>query len=201
MTIPLDSIPRFTAAQAQNIALEEYGIEALASALPSERDQNFLLADARGARFVLKIANRSDGPELLDFQHRAMRRVAAADCGCRVQEIVRTRGGADFCRILGRGAGVRHCVRVTTWLAGEVLANWAPRGPALLASIGECMARVDAALRDFTHPAMHRVLQWDLRHAGSRASTWGFCRRRAAPGWSAYSPGGGRSTGRACLTA
>ena len=115
---------------------------------------------------MLKIANRSDGPELLDFQHRAMRRVAAADCGCRVQEIVRTRGGADFCRIPGRGAGAGHCVRVATWLAGEVLATWPRGGPALLASIGECMARVDAALREFTHPAMHRVLQWDLRHAG-----------------------------------
>ena len=166
MTIPLDSIPRFTASQAQSIALEQYGIEAQASTLPSERDQNFLLAEARGARFVLKIANRGDDPELLDFQHRAMRRVAAADCGCRVQEIVRTRGGAEFCRILGAGSGVRHCVRVTTWLPGEVLAKWAPRGPALHASIGECMARVDAALRDFAHPAMHRVLQWDLRHAG-----------------------------------
>jgi len=166
MTIPLDSIPRFNAAQALTTALEEFGIEGGASALPSERDQNFLIVDARGAKFVLKIANRSDAPELLDFQHRAMRRVAAAGCGCRLQEIVRTLGGADFCEIRDRSAGVRHCVRVTTWLPGEVLAKCAARGAALLASIGECMARVDAALRDFTHPAMHRVLQWDLRHAG-----------------------------------
>ena len=28
------------------------------------------------------------------------------------------------------------------------------------------MARVDLALAEFAHPAMHRVLQWDLRHAG-----------------------------------
>ena len=89
MTIPLDSIPRFNAAQALATAREEYGIEGRASALPSERDQNFLIVDARGAQFVLKIANRNDAPELLDFQHRAMRRVAAAACGCRLQEIVR----------------------------------------------------------------------------------------------------------------
>jgi Ser/Thr protein kinase RdoA (MazF antagonist) len=166
MTIPLDSIPRFTAAQALAIALEEYGIEGRASVLPSERDQNFLVVAARGAKFVLKIANRNDAPELLDFQHRAMRRVAAAGCGCRLQEIVCTLDGADLCQIRDPSAGIRHCVRVTTWLPGEVLAKCAARGAALLASIGECMARVDAALRDFTHPAMHRVLQWDLRHAG-----------------------------------
>ncbi len=41
-----------------------------------------------------------------------------------------------------------------------------PRSPSLFESIGAGMARIDAALRGFTHPAMHRVLQWDLRHAG-----------------------------------
>ncbi len=166
MTIPLDSIPRFTAAQAAAVALEDYRIEGRASALPSERDQNFLIVDARGAKFVLKIANRNEAPELLDFQHRAMRRVAAAGCDCRVQEIVPTRDGADFCEICDRAADVRYCVRVTTWLAGEVFAKCASRGAALLESVGACMARIDAALCDFTHPAMHRVLQWDLRHAG-----------------------------------
>ena len=166
MTIPLDSIPRFTAAQALAVALREYGIEGRASVLPSERDQNFLVVDSRGAKFVLKIANRDDGPQLLDFQLRAMRRVAAAQCGCRLQEIVRTLAGSDFCEVRDRSEGFRHCVRVTTWLPGEVLAKCAARGEALLGSIGGCMARLDAALEDFTHPAMHRVLQWDLRHAG-----------------------------------
>ncbi|MGC1388644.1 MAG: phosphotransferase [Steroidobacteraceae bacterium] len=166
MTISLDSIPRFAAAQALRIAHEHYGIEGRATALPSERDQNFLIVDARGARFVLKIANRDDAPELLDFQHQAMRRVAAARCGCRVQEVVRSLDGADLSEIRGRAADVSHCVRVTTWLEGAVLADCTPRSPALFDSIGAGMARIDAALRGFTHPSMHRVLQWDLRHAG-----------------------------------
>lgn len=50
MTISLDSIPRFTAAQALTIAHEDYGIEGRVTALPSERDQNFLILDARGAK-------------------------------------------------------------------------------------------------------------------------------------------------------
>jgi Ser/Thr protein kinase RdoA (MazF antagonist) len=166
VTISLDSIPRFTAARALTIAHKHYGIEGRVTALPSERDQNFLIVDARGAKFVLKIANRDDAPELLEFQHQAMRRVAAARCDCRVQEIVRSLGGADLSEIRDRAAGVRHCVRVTTWLPGDVLAKCVPRRPELLESIGAGMARIDAALRGFTHPAMHRVLQWDLRHAG-----------------------------------
>ena len=149
MTIPLDSIPRFTAAQALAVALEDYGIEGRASALPSERDQNFLIVGSRGARFVLKIANRDEAPELLDFQNQAMRRVAASACDCRVQEIVPTRAGADLCEIRDRAAGIRHCVRVTTWLPGQVLATCGQRGAVLFASVGTCMARIDAALRGF----------------------------------------------------
>jgi Ser/Thr protein kinase RdoA (MazF antagonist) len=166
MTISLDSIPRFTAAQALTIAHKDYGIEGRLSALPSERDQNFLIVDARGAKFVLKIANRDDAPELLEFQHQAMRRVAAAPCDCRVQQIVRSLDGADLSEIRDPAADVRHCVRVTTWLQGEVLARCGPRSRGLFESIGAGVAKIDAALRGLTHPAMHRVLQWDLRHAG-----------------------------------
>jgi Ser/Thr protein kinase RdoA (MazF antagonist) len=61
---------------------------------------------------------------------------------------------------------VEHRLRVLTWIDGTVLAECTPRGGALLESIGASMARVDLALSELAHPAMHRVLQWDLRHAG-----------------------------------
>jgi Ser/Thr protein kinase RdoA (MazF antagonist) len=165
MTIALDSIPRFTAAEALVVATQDYGIDGEVSPLPSERDQNFLITNLRGEKFVLKIANRNDAPQLLDFQHEAMRRVAASSTACRVQSIVRTRAGADIASIEG-AAGVGHCVRVLTWIEGEVLAACRPRSAALFESIGAGMAGICAALSGFTHPAMHRVLQWDLRHAG-----------------------------------
>ena len=166
MTISLDSMPRFTAAEALAVAIKDYGIDGQMSPLPSERDQNFLITDPRGEKFVLKIANRDDAPQLLDFQHQAMRRVAAPPADCRVQSIVRTRAGADITSIEDAAAGMRHCVRVLTWIEGEVLAACTPRSAALLESIGAGMAGIGAALSGFTHPAMHRVLQWDLRHAG-----------------------------------
>ncbi len=166
MTIPLYSIPRFTAAQALAHAHTRYGITGRVSALPSERDQNFMISDEHGRKFVLKIANRSDARELLDFQHQAMRRVAGSLDDCRVQEIVPSRTGADLTMILDAAAGVQHCVRVMSWIEGEVLARCVSRTGALFESIGASMAKIDAALGGFAHPAMHRVLQWDLRHAG-----------------------------------
>jgi Ser/Thr protein kinase RdoA (MazF antagonist) len=164
VAIPLDSIPRFSAPQALALALRVYGISGEISALPSERDQNFLIRDAARGKIVLKIANRDDSPELLDFQHQAMRRVAAGRVDCCVQAIVPSCSGADIGTV-DDAAGVRYCFRALTWIEGAVLGDVAVRGAPLLESLGACVAQVDLALRGFTHPAMHRVLQWDLRRA------------------------------------
>ena len=165
MAIAPESIPRFTASDALEAALARYGLTGRAAPLPSERDQNFLIADPRRGKFVLKIANRGDSAELLDFQHQGMRRVAARSCGVEVPRLVPSLAGADVETITSR-TGTQHRLRMLTWIDGTVLAEHTPRGAALLESIGASMAQVDLALAEFAHPAMNRVLQWDLRHAG-----------------------------------
>ncbi|MGB6306635.1 MAG: phosphotransferase [Steroidobacteraceae bacterium] len=166
MPISLESIPSFTAAEALAAARQDYGLMGAAVVLPSERDQNFLIADTAGGKFVLKIANLGDAPELLDFQNQAMRQVEKAPVGCRVQQVVRSLRGSDIGRIRNARTGTDHCLRLLTWIDGEVLARCASRGPVLYESIGAGLARIDAALCDFSHPAMTRALQWDLRRAG-----------------------------------
>jgi Ser/Thr protein kinase RdoA (MazF antagonist) len=171
--IPLESIPTFTRAEALAVAKREFGMAGAISTLPSERDQNFLIVDGRGEKFVLKIANAHDTPELLDFQNRAMRHVEESMPGCRVQRVVLSLSGSAVVRVRQSEAGRDHCVRLLTWIDGEVLAKSDARGPALFESVGAGLGKIDAALCSFTHPAMHRVLQWDLRRAGmAREHAW-----------------------------
>lgn len=165
MAIAPETIPRFTRSDALEAALERYGLSGSAVPLPSERDQNFLIADPRRGKFVLKIANSEDSAELLEFQHEAMRRVAVRGCGIRVPRVVPSLAGLDV-ESIGSRAGILHRLRVLSWVEGTVLAEQTPRGAALFESIGASMAQVDLALGEFAHPAMHRRLQWDLRHAG-----------------------------------
>jgi hypothetical protein len=163
VAVPAESIPRFTASEALEAAFARYGLSGSAAPLPSERDQNFRITDPRRGKFVLKIANRDDSVELLEFQLEGMRRVAG--CGIEVPRIVPSLTGADVETLTSR-AGTAHRLRVLTWVEGRMLAEQTPRGDALLESIGASMAQVDLALAEFAHPAMYRVLQWDLRHAG-----------------------------------
>jgi Ser/Thr protein kinase RdoA (MazF antagonist) len=95
-----------------------------------------------------------------------MRHVEESTPGCRVQRVVSSLGGGDVVRVRQSATGRDHCVRLLTWIDGEVLAKSASRGAALFESVGAGLGRIDAALCSFTHPAMHRVLQWDLRRAG-----------------------------------
>jgi Ser/Thr protein kinase RdoA (MazF antagonist) len=163
--------PALTAAEAVDLARRLYGIDAQASALPGERDQNFLLQTADGGRFVLKVANATDDRALLEAQNEALGHVGRVSSLC--PRPVPALDGTLLTEITS-ASGVRHFVRVLTWVAGEPLATVQHRTADLLEQLGERVGELDVALDGFDHPAIHRVFYWDL--AGGLAIV-----RRLAP--------------------
>lgn len=168
----LQQAPQFALADAARLARDLYGLDAAASSLPSERDQNFLLVSkgdlgTRGpgtARYVLKIANAAENRAMLEAQNAAM------------AHVVNSRGRVPVCpRVLptiagetiGLAPGTGHFVRLVTYLEGVPLAEIGPRTPKLFESLGRAVGRLDAALVDFDHPAIHRDFHWDLAKAAS----------------------------------
>ena len=153
----LKQAPSITAAAAAAIALEQYGIAASASPLPSERDQNFLLKTAAGERFVLKMSNAADGRALLEAQNAAMAHVTGRKGLC--PRVVETIGGE---RIALHGPSARHFVRILKWIPGKPLGAVPHHSAALLEDLGRRLGEIDRALATFDHPAIHRELHWDL---------------------------------------
>jgi Ser/Thr protein kinase RdoA (MazF antagonist) len=157
----LRQAPRFDLAEAVRLARDIYGLDAAAAALPSERDQNFLLTTGAGDRYVLKVANAAEDRAMLEAQNAAMVHVAdRAACCPRVLPTI----AGDTIGIAPDGG---HLVRLVTFLAGIPLAETGVRTPALHESLGRAVGRVDAALADFDHPAIHRDFHWDLANAAS----------------------------------
>jgi 4-aminobutyrate aminotransferase-like enzyme len=157
----LQHAPRFDAAAAARLARELYGLEADASPLPSERDQNFLLTvtgpsarASRGDRFVLKIANAAEEPALLEAQNALMEHVAHLDLCPRV---LPTTSG----EVVARGPG-GHGIRLLTWLPGAPLGATANPPESLFEDLGRRLGQLDRALAGFDHPALHREFHWDL---------------------------------------
>ena len=78
----LDQAPHFSTDDAQHFAEDLFGIQAKPKALPSERDQNFLLRTEDGVRFVLKIANANEERALLEAQNQAMTHLHKQGVNC-----------------------------------------------------------------------------------------------------------------------
>lgn len=146
--------PKFDAEFAAAIAEEHFGIRAVASQLPSERDQNFLLTDSSSEKFVLKIANAREVREFVEAQNAVLLHLEKRVSFC--QRLVPSLSGEETV------VASDHLVRLVSYLAGVPLARIQPQTPELLLDLGRKLGELDRALADFDHPAVHRDFHWDL---------------------------------------
>ena len=150
----LQHAPSFDPGAAANLAGDLFGVHGVASPLPSERDQNFLLTSAAGDCFILKIANATETRELLEAQNAAMAHVAPVGICPRVHA---TLGG----ELIGRESS-GHFVRLLSWIPGVPLGTLDARPDGLLEDLGRKLGQLSEALARFDHPAIHRDFYWDL---------------------------------------
>src|SRR5215470_7924259 len=155
----LEYSPSFSFEEVTALARDLYGLDVAASPLPSERDQNFLLQDRSGGKYVFKIANSLEDRALLEAQQQAMARVA--ERAPRGQRIAPTQSGALLSEIRS-ASGTRHFVWMVDWLPGVALGDLKRHSPELLRDLGRRVGRIDRALADFDHQAIHRDFHWDL---------------------------------------
>jgi 4-aminobutyrate aminotransferase-like enzyme/Ser/Thr protein kinase RdoA (MazF antagonist) len=163
-TIRFDA-PGFTLDEARAIGRRFYGLDGGGDPLPSERDQNVVLADARDRRYVLKIANAGEDPRVIELQNAALAHLAAAAPELDLPRVQHALDGAPVVTVTD-AQGVPHLVRLLTWVPGTVLAGVRPHTSDVLRSLGSLLGSIDGALADFSHPAADRDLKWDPRRAG-----------------------------------
>ena len=150
---------------ASRIAYELYDLHAAAQALTGELDDNFYLWDEAGREFVLKIAHAEEQRTNLDLQNTVLAHLAARDSSLLLPRVCTTSTGESIATITAHD-GTGRFVRLLNYIPGKLFAKVKPHTPALLHSLGDLLGRMDRALQDFTHPAAHRILKWDLQRAG-----------------------------------
>lgn len=162
----LEHAPQLTAAAASSAALELYGLQAIATALPSERDQNFKLSLPNGTAYVLKVANLQEANPLLYAENSAMQLLAQcadATLAAKFPKLVSALSGQAIAQFKYNGAS--HSVRLITFLAGVPLATVKRQSAALLQDLGATAAALDVVLADFKPAAIQRKFIWDLAGA------------------------------------
>ncbi|MFI5233877.1 MAG: aminotransferase class III-fold pyridoxal phosphate-dependent enzyme [Gemmatimonadales bacterium] len=151
--------PSFTTADAERIARELYGVDATASPLTSERDQNFRLRSGSGSAYVLKIANSLEDARFLDAQRLAMN---AANGHTGLCPVVLPLPDGRWMGEVQAPSGTRHGVRLVTFIPGRPAGEVRHHTAAYRRDLGRCVGALDRALEGFDHPAAHREFHWDL---------------------------------------
>ena len=151
MRFVLEHAPRFDVEAAVKIADEFFGLCARAQSLPSERDQNFLLTDREGEKFVLKIANALESRAFLEAENAVLKHVARRVSFCQSPVTSEILSIED-----------RYFARLVRYLPGVPLAKVQPQPAELLRDFGRKLGQLDRALSDFDHAAVHRDFHWDL---------------------------------------
>jgi hydroxylysine kinase len=146
------------------LARERYGVQASATRLTGERDENFKLTASDGAEYVLKIANSAESAAITGLQIGALVHLQRIDGALPVPRILRTLEGEVEVRFADSAASARTA-RILTYLSGRLLAE-SVRSSAQRAACGRLGGRLSRALGRFDHPAAERAVIWDVRHVG-----------------------------------
>ena len=154
--------PSASKADAERIAMQEFGINGRSKLLVSERDQNFRLDTESGLRYTLKISNPAEQEMVVDSQNRALLHVANRDASIPLPRVIPNSDGHLHCH--AEIDGRTHIIRMLSWLDGEVLGDARPE-PDLLTEMGRMLARLEIALKDFKHPGSNPPLLWDMKRA------------------------------------
>src|SRR5207245_9524935 len=122
MALAVQKAPRITQQEAVRIADDLYGFDVSAASLPSERDQNFLLAQSSGEQFVLKIANAEEAFAFLELQNQLIRFLSSSKIELEFPRIVPTKKGEDIGTIRNEN-GREHSVRLLSVIDGDCFAK------------------------------------------------------------------------------
>ena len=150
--------------EAAKFACEVYRLDAGATRLTGERDENFKLSCADGSQYVLKIASAAEAREVTDLPTAALLHVERVDPAFPCPRVLRDRDGLTLSSYRD-ASGSQRTARVLTYLPGKTLRS-SVRSREQRAACGRVAARLGLALRGFSHPAAARPLIWDLAHVG-----------------------------------
>ncbi|MFJ1767024.1 aminotransferase [Amycolatopsis sp. NPDC088138] len=152
--------PKLSAADAETLVRERYGVDGVAEELGSQQDANFRIVSPAGT-FVLKVSNPAFTAEDLDAQDRAAVHVARS--GILAPSPVPGLDGRTVQPV--ELPGLSTVARLVTYLEGASLSTSRYLAPPVVAALGDLAGRTSRALATFDGPLPHRDLQWDLRHA------------------------------------
>ena len=153
--------PNIPKKEAQTIDRDAYGLNLSATMLTSERDQNYLLKEKVGPKYVLKISHAAESLDVLEMQHAALAHIFLYDPEMQLPHPVNTLDGELIFRHKA-ASNENHYIRMVEYVPGELMKDLEKQTNGLINDLGSFLGRLDLALHGFEHPAARRSFPWDV---------------------------------------
>jgi 4-aminobutyrate aminotransferase-like enzyme/Ser/Thr protein kinase RdoA (MazF antagonist) len=154
--------PTFSKAEALIVLEKEWGITEILKSLDSYLDQNFLVRNSKGDKFVLKISNIETPESWLDLQTKAVEHLYADA----IPKVILSKEGKQMIFVES------HWWRVLNFLEGTMLSTVPFRSKNLLQNMGKFVGNLSKQLATFSHEAADRPIQWDLQQSAALLENW-----------------------------
>lgn len=152
--------PNFSEQIVLDLVKNEYGFTGKLKEFPSYGDQNLLLIADNGEKYIVKIANKIEKKENLEFQNAVMNHLTNKNMDFSPQ-VIKSKDNHHVVTIKSDEEDI-HYLRLVTFLPGKVLAQIKPHHNTLLRKFGQFLGHLGKNLLDFDHPVAYRDFQWDL---------------------------------------
>ena len=153
----------FTIQEAEVFANKYYNIIAQGSLLNGYDEQNFLLTNNNGEKFIMKIANDSHNIHFLDAQVKIINHLSESELSRNFQHLILNTEGEPITKIIVEE--INYYIRVLTYLEGTFWIDQSNNNEKLYCNLGSFLGKMDRSLENFSHPAMHRHYTWDISTA------------------------------------
>ena len=147
--------PNFSIQDIVKYLIINFDLSGKVTSLYSDRDQNFLIHSESNQKFILKISNPAEQPEILELQNKATLYIRSREPNLaiplQIGEI------KEFNK-----DGKTYLVRLVEYLDGNFLKD-SLMGNAVHEKLGVFLGTLSQSLAGFVHSAADREFEWDVR--------------------------------------
>ena len=157
------SKPNFYYDEIKEIIKNLYDFKCSIKKLQSYSDQNFLITDNNGNKFIFKVSNPSERKEFIETQELVLEHLNQNCLKYQFPQSIAAKNGESFSQIKTKD-GILHIARLLTFIEGTFLSENKALSPEILYKLGEFLSKINKALKSFDFPVLHRKLPWDLKN-------------------------------------
>ena len=153
--------PNFSDGHAIIITKNLYNLNvSVINALPSDRDQNFLLYQDDKPVYILKISHPAETFNVLDMQYKAIQHISLMDDKIQLPKEVKNIDGDYISSYKYRG--VKYYIRLVEYIPGNLMKDLSRHDKSFTNMLGTFLGRISSAFQGFEYEDSIRRFPWDI---------------------------------------